>query len=241
MRMSNVKRVVFVGLALLAVFTNVPQHTLGLEMTVNTSIQDTVIIANNSYDAYLMPVSDLQELITVSVTAASLHRLDFILTVDSEYDHYKARSAFLYLASYSEFNTSSDGFTLQANDTPYGKDTYVLIIDNVNWTKPGASPNGNATYTIHISRFSSTSMVRSMFYIMFAAIAVIATVVLCAIAYAIYDGRKRRREDVKKPAPPQYIVFCPTCALPAKYIEKYKRYYCKNEKKYLPKNITPQH
>jgi hypothetical protein len=35
------------------------------------------------------------------------------------------------------------------------------------------------------------------------------------------------------------MVFCPTCALPAKYIEKYKRYYCKNEKKYLPKNIAP--
>ena len=237
MQMSSVTKALFLGLALLVVFTNVPQHALGLERTVNASIQDTVNIANNSYDAYLMPVSDLQELITVTV--ASPHRLDFILTVDSEYDNYKARSAFLYLASYSEFNASSDGFTLQANDTPYGKDTYVLMIDNVNWTKPGASPNGNATYTIHVSRFSPTSMVRSMLYIAFAAAAVIATVVICVIAYAIYDGRKRRRGEAKKPVPPQYIVFCPTCALPAKYIEKYKRYYCKNEKKYLPKNIAP--
>lgn len=216
------------------------QNAQGVERNVNGSYQGTVTVANNSYDAYIVPLNDEDDTLTVSMFVTSGSDVDTFLLIESEYLKYKSQQAsFYYLASFSKMSTSSDVFSMQPKDTAYGTGTYVLIVDNQLYTSQGASPTGSVKYSMRISVMGPTMMNSMMTNIMWIAVIVIVAVVVGFVAYMIYDRKRERETKKKEPQPPTQIVFCPTCVLPTTWVPKYQRYYCKGEKKYLPRGIPP--
>jgi flagellar basal body-associated protein FliL len=98
---------------------------------------------------------------------------------------------------------------------------------------------GDVTYSIRISTMGPTMMTNLISTVILVAVILIVAIISGVVALHLHDKRRKERVEAKRQMPAQYIVFCPTCALPTKYIEKHKRYYCKAEKKYLPKGIPP--
>jgi hypothetical protein len=216
------------------------QGAIAVERNVNASYQATVTVSNNSYDAYIIPLNDKDDTLTVSMFVTSGSDVDIFLVTESEYIKYKSQQAFFYyMTPFSKMSTSSDAFSMQPKDTAYGTGTYVLIVDNQLYTSQGASPTGSVKYSMRISAMGPTMMNSMMINAMWIAAIVIVALVVVFVAYMIYDRKRERETKRKEPQPPTQILFCPTCAMPTIWVPKYQRYYCKGEKKYLPKGIPP--
>jgi len=211
-----------------------------VEIKVVNRYQGMVTLANNSYDAYIITLNDKEDTLSVMMYVTGGLKVDTFLVIESEYTKYKSRaSSFMYITPFSSVNTDSNMFTMRAEESPYGTGTYVFIVDNQNYTSPGASPKGSVRYTINIS-VTSPAMFNTMIRLLLIG-GVIAMIVILIIVGIIMIREKRHARTAKGEVktPPKVIIFCPTCALPATWIPKYQRYYCKAEKKYLPKGIPP--
>jgi len=227
---SKLRGLVLVIVLLMTVLA-VPQGGRGMEKIVDTSISETFTLANNSYDAFLFSAASSDTIrATVQVTAGG--NIDLFYTIEQEYNSYKGGGiGFSYYPILSSKNTKVHSLSMQPSDTEDGAGTYVLIVDNTNYTSTGATPTGSVTYKITASK---TAL--SAFDYTFAVLVVCGPgIVILIIGIFFYMRRMKQREAMAAQfAAGTPSTMCPICGTPARYISQYGRYYCDTHRGYLP-------
>lgn len=167
-----------------------------LERTVSDSLSEVVSIARDTFLAFRVSISK-GEAVGFNVQVQAGGPIDVYLTDAENYSAYSGQaSEFWYYKEYTKELTTKFGYTF----SPRASGDYYMILDNQLWTTSGASPTGDVSAKVEISRGSGFAFPPLALYALVGAAA--------GGVFAAVIGVSRRRRAMRPLPPPQ--AFSPT-------------------------------